>query len=85
MARIGELKQKEIINIRDGGRLGFACDAEFDIEKGIMTAIIAPGPGKMLGVFGRGQDYRIPWCDLRQIGDDTIIIDCEPSKLLTDD
>ena len=43
--RICDLKQKEVINVKDCRRLGFVGDVDFDIQTGKITAIIVPGPG----------------------------------------
>ena len=84
MARIGELKQKEVINIKDGARFGYICDIDIDDEKGCIKLLIIPGPGKFFGMFGREQEYRIPWDAVKQIGEDIILIECETEKTLVD-
>ena len=43
--RISELKQKEIINVKDCKRLGFTGDVDFDMKTGCLLALIVPGPG----------------------------------------
>ncbi len=73
--RICELKQKEVINVRDCKRLGFVGDVDFDICTGRMLAIIVPGSGCIWGFLGREKEYVIPFCDIRQIGDDIILVD----------
>ena len=40
--RICDLREKEVINICDGERLGFVEDVEFDLCTGKITHIIAP-------------------------------------------
>ena len=35
-----ELRCKEIINLCDGSRLGYACDFEFEIDNGKIISII---------------------------------------------
>jgi YlmC/YmxH family sporulation protein len=82
MSRIYDLRQKEIINIRDGCRFGFAADLEIDEKHGEIIEVIVPGPAKVLGVFGREKEYRIPWDSIKQIGEDIILIDAETSKIL---
>lgn len=84
MARIHEIRQKEVINTKDGCRLGFVSDVEIDIKSGKITKIIVPGPGKVLGVFGREQEYHIKWGDIKRIGDDIVLIETEPDDLLVD-
>ncbi len=73
--RICEMKDKEVINIRDCRRLGCVCDIDIDECTGCVIAIIIPGPAKVWGIFGRENEYVIPWCDIRQIGEDIILVD----------
>ena len=82
MARMYDLRQKEVINLSDGARYGFVSDLEIDSEKGKIQAIIVPGPGRVLGVFGRDQEYCIPWDKIQKIGDDIILVDCQTGKVL---
>ena len=82
MARFLEIKQKEVINIDDGCRLGYVCDIEIDEKTGKIEAIIVPGPGRMLVVFGHDQEYKIQWCDIKQIGEDLIIVDVDAEDVL---
>jgi YlmC/YmxH family sporulation protein len=80
-----DLRQKEIVNIKDGARYGFVSDLELDIVKGKITALIVPGPGRVFGVFGRDQEYRIPWDKINKIGDDIILVDCVTDSVLVND
>ena len=73
--RFTSLKCKEVVNVCDGCRLGFVADVEVDVKCGQVVAIIVPGPGKALGLFGRTEDFVIPWACIRQIGDDIILIE----------
>jgi len=82
MVRVYDLKQKEVINMADGSRLGFVADIEFDIKTGKVEAIIIPGSGKMFGIFGHEQELRIKWSDIDQIGEDLIIVDADPDEIL---
>lgn len=73
--RICDLKQKEVINAKDCKRLGFVCDVDFNIENGCILAIIVPGPGCFCGFLGREKEYVIPFCDIKKIGEDIILVD----------
>ena len=48
-----ELREKEIINICDGARLGCICDLEIDDSTGTICSIVVPGPSRFLAQFGR--------------------------------
>lgn len=73
--RMIELRYKEVINICDGCRLGFVGDVEVVIPEGKICALIVPGPYRFFGLFGRGEEFYIPWECIKQIGDDIILID----------
>lgn len=79
-SRFSGLKCKEVVNICDGCRLGYVSDVEVDVKCGQITAIIVPGPCRVLGLLGRHEDFVIPWRCIRQIGDDIILIDGELDK-----
>lgn len=72
---ISDLKLKEVINVIDGKRLGTITDIEIDIETGRLTAIVVPGAGKFLGLFGRNEDIVIPWERINKIGFDVILVE----------
>ena len=84
MARMYDLRQKEVINTNDGTRFGFVSDLEIDTKQGTVCAIIVPGPGRVLGVFGRDQEYCIPWERITKIGDDIILVDCSTDRVLVE-
>ena len=63
-----ELREKEIINICDGARLGCICDLEIDDSTGTICSIVVPGPSRFLGLV-------IPFCKIQKIGDDVILVD----------
>lgn len=77
--RIGDMRHKEIINILDGARLGYICDAEIHPSTGRVTALIVPGPAKLMGIFGRELEYVIPWENIRKIGEDAILVELNPN------
>lgn len=78
--RISDLKQKEVINICDCRRLGFVGDVDFDMESGCLLAIIVPGPGCFCGFLVREKEYVIPFCDIRQVGPDIILVNVDLEK-----
>ncbi|MDF2635203.1 MAG: sporulation protein YlmC/YmxH family [Pelosinus sp.] len=72
---VSDLKLKEVINIVDGKRLGAITDIEIDVESGKLTAIVVPGNGRFLGLFGRCEDIVIPWEKINKIGFDVILVE----------
>ena len=73
--RMRELRRKEVINMTDGGRLGFVGDVDFHMPDGQAAALIIYGPARFFGLFGRGEEYYVPWDSIQRIGDDIILID----------
>ena len=78
--RFSELRCKEVICVSDGRRLGFVSDVELEIPEGVVKAILVPGPCHFLGLFGRKDDFVIPWCAIRRIGPDIILVDVRPEE-----
>lgn len=82
--RLCELRQKEVINCRDCKRLGFVGDIEFSLSGGCLEKLIVPGPCKLFGLFGQEHEYVIPWCCVKQIGPDIILVDIDNKTALKD-
>ncbi len=74
MGRALSFKQKEVINMSDGRRLGFVQDVEADFETGAITAIVVPGNSKFFSI-GNKNDIVIPWDKIKRIGEDIILVD----------
>ena len=53
--RICELKQREVINVKDCKRLGFVGDVDFDISTGKNACNHRAGTGLCLGLSGAGK------------------------------
>lgn len=70
-----DLKMKEVISVIDGKRMGHITDIEIDVETGRLTAIVVPGMGRFLGLFGRNEDVVIPWERINKIGMDVILVE----------
>lgn len=77
MLRTSDFKQKEVINISDGRRLGFICDVEIDFENGKIDSIVIPGNGRLFGLIGKNNEFIIPWERIRKIGDDIVLVDLD--------
>ncbi|MCL2397365.1 MAG: YlmC/YmxH family sporulation protein [Defluviitaleaceae bacterium] len=82
MVRIYDLRQKEIINIKDGTRFGFVTDLDICDKHGEIINLVVPGPAKVFGVFGRESEYCIPWEKIKQVGDDIILVDVDAEDCL---
>ncbi len=72
--RVSDLKNKIVINVRNGSRLGNVWDLELDTACSKVTAIILKGRLRLLGLLGREEPVVIPWEDIAVIGEDTILV-----------
>ncbi len=70
-----DFRHKEVINIKDGKRLGYVQDVCADLETGRITSIIVPGNKKIMSIFSKEDDIVIEWEKIKCIGDDTILVD----------
>ena len=75
MIRISELRNRDVVNVNDGRRLGLVGDLELNLERGTVKAIVIPAAGGILGKISRTKDYIIPWEKIVKIGIDTILVD----------
>ncbi len=72
--RIADLRCKEVINLCDGCRMGYVGDVEIDVVCGRVIALVVPGRCRFFGLFGREEDFIIPWEAIDKIGDDIILV-----------
>lgn len=81
MVRIVDFRQKEVINIADGRRLGYIYDVEIDDESGQIAAVVIPISGKVLGLFGKENEYVIPWESIKKIGEDIVLVELDKKHM----
>lgn len=75
-----EIRNKEVINVRSGGKLGYVDDIEFDSESLMIKSLIIFGRCKLWGLWGREDDTIIKCRDIEMIGTDTILVSSEETK-----
>lgn len=80
--RLSDLREKEVINICDGERLGNVCDIDFEVKTGRICNLIIPGPCRIWGILGRDQEYIVPYEQIQRIGTDVILVEAEREKCL---
>ena len=68
---LSELKEKEIINVCDGKKMGRIMDILFDNTNGIVKGVVVPGEKRL---FRKSDDVFIPLSKLKKIGDDVILV-----------
>ena len=66
-----ELKNKEVINVSDGRKLGHIIDILFDGVNGLVKGVVVPGDKK---IFRKTEDIFVPLSKVKKIGDDVILV-----------
>ena len=66
-----QLREKEIVNVFDGKKLGRVIDVVFENSTGLVKGIVVPGERKM---FRKNEDIFIPLDKLKKIGDDVVLV-----------
>jgi len=77
-----EMRQKDVINICDGKRLGRPIDLILN-DANCVEAIVVPAQnGGILRFFRPDKDgCVIPWNRVRRIGDDVILVEVDSERL----
>lgn len=70
---IDELCNKDVINIDDGGRIGFVCDVEVDMPTGQISALTVARSEKNIS-FRKPDCMKICWSDIVVMGEETILV-----------
>jgi len=77
MFKITELSSKDIINLKDGAKLGAVKDVHVDMVEGKVRAIILEGPRKYFRLLGTGGDIVVPWEKVKKIGVDAVLVEVD--------
>lgn len=71
------LAGKEVINVKDGGRIGRISDVWVDVKSGNIEFIIVPVIKNIFSFAGKKKEYFIKWCNIVKIGEDVVLIDTD--------
>lgn len=75
--RVVDLRYRDVINMKDGCRLGCVNDIEIDTFTARVLCVVVYGRPRCFGLFGREEDIIIPWDSIEVIGDDTVLVCCD--------
>lgn len=78
---LAEMRNKEIINITNGARLGYVDDVVFDTETAAIKSFIVYGRTRLFGLLGREDDLIITCKDIEIIGVDTVLVSVNVTEL----
>lgn len=69
-----DLREKDVINVCNGQKLGYVAELEIDTDCGKVTALIVGGESISSILFSKNR-IRVPWDKIQRIGKDTILVD----------
>lgn len=78
--RLSDLRRKEVISAVDGVRIGYIDDVIVDTKNAKIVAFVIFSRFFLFGIFGKAEDYIIPWEKIELIGEDAVIISCRTPK-----
>lgn len=78
--RIGEMRDKQVLNVQDGTLVGFVEDLEFDCNQGCITALIVHCKARGFFAFAKEEEISVKWGDIAVIGEDSVLIRFEEMK-----
>ena len=77
------LRNKEVVDLRSGMKLGFVDDVELDTVSGKIVSLVVYGKPRAFGIMGRDDDIVIKCTDIQLIGEDIILVDFEQKTIST--
>lgn len=77
-SRVFDLHKKEVINVRDGARLGLVGDVEIETDTAQVLALVVYGRLRLFGLLGREEDQIIPWSCIQVIGEEVVLVNVAP-------
>ena len=72
--RLSDLQSKDVVNIKDGKRIGRIIDIEIDTEGRILYLVVEQ-KRRFTNFVGAGSDSTITFAQISKIGEDIILVD----------
>ncbi len=73
--RMGDLRNKEVINVKDGTKIGYVSDIDIDMKNARLSSVVIYGRLRWFGLLGRDHDIVIPWSQIKLMGDDAVLVE----------
>lgn len=74
MIKTSKLKEKEVVNVNNGKKLGGIVDVDVDLGVGKIKGILVPKENTTFSFFSSDDNIYIPWSDIYRIGEDVILV-----------
>ena len=73
--KLSELQKKDIVNIKDGKKIGKIIDVYFDESSGYMIKFVIEKTHFVRNIFSNTDEIVIKFSQIKKIGEDVILID----------
>ncbi len=77
------IRNKEVVDLRSGLKIGFVDDIELDTVSGKIVSLVVYGKPRAFGLMGRDEDIVIKCSDIELIGEDIILVNFEQKSIST--
>ena len=74
--RLSDLQSKDIINVRDGKKIGNIIDVKIN-DKGEMEGLVVEQSKFLISMFSTKNEIEIKWSQIDKIGEDVILVNFE--------
>ena len=81
VCHVGDLRYKDVVNIKNGIRIGCVDDVEINTCTAEVTALVIYGRRKLFGLLGREEDRIFPWESVRRFGEDIILVEADAAQV----
>ncbi|AEM78997.1 YlmC/YmxH family sporulation protein [Thermoanaerobacter wiegelii] len=75
MIKASELRDKDVIDINTGEKLGNIIDIEVNLEEGRVEGIVIPKETSFFRFFNKDIEIYLLWESIKKIGTDVILVD----------
>ncbi|KHO62800.1 photosystem reaction center protein H [Thermoanaerobacter sp. YS13] len=75
MIKASELRDKDVIDINTGQKLGNIVDIEINLEEGRVEGIVIPKETSLFRFFNKDIEIYLSWESIKKIGTDVILVD----------
>lgn len=71
---LSKLKEKEVVSVDSGKRLGRIADVEVSLEEERIMAIVLQADGGRVSFFQRQEERVIAWEKIVRVGEDVVLV-----------
>lgn len=74
--RISDFQNKDVVNMKNGNRLGNIIDIDINMLDGSINKVIIYNKKSIFNVF-KQEELELNWTLIKKVGDDVILVDLD--------